>query len=87
MTNPAIHTAIQAAIEAQPTAQVARTTPQRMHWSANAAMLLIAATIGSTSIAAVAGATPLISEVYYDAVGSDNGQTFVENCETKFSTK
>jgi len=28
--------------------------------------------------AAAAGATPLLSEVYYDAVGSDDGQSFIE---------
>jgi len=29
-------------------------------------------------LATAAGATPLISEIYYDAVGSDNGLSFVE---------
>ncbi len=28
--------------------------------------------------AAEAGATPLLSEVYYDAIGSDDGQSFIE---------
>ena len=28
--------------------------------------------------AAAAGATPLLSEVYYDAIGSDDGQSFIE---------
>jgi uncharacterized protein len=38
--------------------------------SALAAFLLLGA--------AQAGATPLLSEVYYDAVGSDDGQSFIE---------
>jgi len=41
-------------------------------------MFPIAAMIGAITCATVAGAVPLISEVFYDAVGSDNGQTFVE---------
>ncbi len=40
-----------------------------VHGAALAAALLAAAP---------AGASPLISEVYYDAVGSDDGQSFVE---------
>lgn len=40
-----------------------------VHWAALASALLGAAP---------AGALPLISEVYYDAVGSDDGQSFVE---------
>lgn len=43
-----------------------------------APLLSIAATIGASLLATVAGAVPLISEIYYDAVGTDNGQTFVE---------
>ncbi|MDP6981138.1 MAG: PEP-CTERM sorting domain-containing protein [Myxococcota bacterium] len=35
-------------------------------------------TAGFCLFAAPAFATPVISEVFYDAVGSDNGQTFVE---------
>jgi hypothetical protein len=34
--------------------------------------------IGSICIGLPASAVPLISEIYYDAVGTDNGQTFVE---------
>ena len=41
-------------------------------------MLLIAAMIVAGGPATEASAVPLISEVYYDAVGTDNGQVFVE---------
>ena len=34
--------------------------------------------IGASGPATEASAVPLISEVYYDAVGTDNGQVFVE---------
>jgi hypothetical protein len=41
--------------------------------------LALGAALVSALLAAVpAGALPLISEVYYDAVGSDDGQSFVE---------
>lgn len=40
--------------------------------------LPVAALITTNLLATVASAVPLISEIYYDAVGSDNGQVFVE---------
>ncbi len=46
----------------------------------------IAAMIGAISCATVASAVPLISEVFYDAVGADNGQTFVEIYGEPFSS-
>ncbi len=54
--------------------RVARTARR----SSSAFILPIAALMGLISAANVAFAVPLISEIYYDAVGSDNGQGFVE---------
>lgn len=34
--------------------------------------------VGAAGLPAFAGASPLISEVFYDAVGSDNGWSFIE---------
>ena len=39
---------------------------------------LAIAVVALVSIPHAAAAVPLISEVFYDAVGSDNGQSFVE---------
>ncbi len=44
-----------------------------MHW-----IFRLTVTLMLASAARIASATPLISEVFYDAVGSDNGLSFVE---------
>lgn len=49
---------------------------RRLHWRAG----LLGASLGlvAAALPAPAGAIPLLSEVFYDAVGSDNGVSFVE---------
>lgn len=42
------------------------------------AIVALAAVLGASGFAAPARALPLISEVFYDAVGGDNGLSFVE---------
>ncbi len=50
--------------------------PQRA--SCTAASRYVMASVLALCLAQTAAATPLISEVFYDAVGSDDGQSFVE---------
>jgi hypothetical protein len=55
-----------------------RTVAEKMRSVSVAPMLPIVAMLSVISSATVANAVPLISEIHYDAVGADNGQTFVE---------
>ncbi|MFP8879785.1 MAG: hypothetical protein VCE43_10165 [Myxococcota bacterium] len=56
----------------------ARAVANNLRCYSIAPVLPMAAMLGALSSATVAGAVPLISEIHYDAVGADNGQTFVE---------
>ncbi len=72
----AIQFAIQFAIQTQArSARMADQKPRSFSWGP---ALPISALVGAILLASVASAVPLISEIYYDAVGSDNGQSFVE---------